>query len=269
MLSTHPRLLKVLSALGALARALLRITLLMAWLVLSLVSQIAGFILRTGDGRHLRLRFYRGALRILGIRIQEFGDFSSRRPLFLVANHVSYLDIFILGSLIPAVFVSKREVRHWPLVGWIAAIQKTIFITRNPRQAALEVQPLIEALNDAHNVIVFPEGTSTDGQQVQRFKTTLFEAPIQANAFVQPVGLVYRDRTGGELSNKDRAFYTWGTDAPFFSHFLKLIVRPGVLVEVWIRPVIAPDLPRKQLANKAEQRVRSPIRRRTTLQHHD
>jgi 1-acyl-sn-glycerol-3-phosphate acyltransferase len=203
----------LLEACGALARALLRITLLIVWLVLSLVSQIAGFILRTGDGRHLRLRFYRGALRILGIRIQEFGDFSSRRPLFLVANHVSYLDIFILGSLIPAVFVSKYEVRHWPLVGWVAAIQKTIFITRNPRQAALEVKPLTEALNDAHNVIVFPEGTSTDGQQVERFKTTLFEAPIQANAFVQPVGLVYRDRSGGELSNKDRAFYTWGTDA--------------------------------------------------------
>jgi 1-acyl-sn-glycerol-3-phosphate acyltransferase len=269
VLSTQPHVLKRLATYGALTRAILRILLLVLWLTISLISQIAGFLLRTGDGRHLRLRFYRGALRILGIRIQEFGTFSSRRPLFLVANHVSYLDIFILGSLIPAVFVSKYEVRHWPLVGWIAAIQKTIFISRKPSRAASEVTPITEALNDAYNVIVFPEGTSTDGQQVSRFKTTLFEAPIQANAFIQPVGLVYRDRRGGELSEKDRAFYTWGTDAPFFTHFLKLIVRPGVLVEVWIRPVIAPDQSRKQLANQAEQRVRSPIRRRTALKHHN
>ena len=242
--------------------------LLLAWLLLSLISQVAGLILRTGDGRHLRLRFYRGALRILGIRIQEFGEFSPRRPLCVVANHASYLDIFVLGSLIPAVFVSKHEVRHWPLVGWIAAIQKTIFITRNPRNAVLEVQPITDALNQASNVILFPEGTSTDGQQVNRFKSTLFEAPRQANAFIQPVGLVYRDRTGNELSERDRAFYTWGTDAPFFAHFLRLILRPGVLIEVWIRPVIAPDQPRKVLARQAEQRVRSPIRRRATLKYH-
>ena len=83
---------------GALLRAVARITLLLGWFLVSLVQQSLGFILRTGDGRHLRLRFYRGALRILGIRIRVFSDFSPRRPLFVVANHVSYLDVFVLGS---------------------------------------------------------------------------------------------------------------------------------------------------------------------------
>ena len=122
-----------------LLRAVTRITLLLGWFLVSLVQQSLGFILRTGDGRHLRLRFYRGALRILGIRIRVFGDFSPRRPLFVVANHVSYLDVFVLGSLIPAVFVSKEEVRDWPVVGWVASLQKTIFIARQRTQAGINL----------------------------------------------------------------------------------------------------------------------------------
>ena len=139
-------------------RALLRIALLIAWFVLSLLQQTAGFLLGTGDGRHLRLRFYRGALRILGIRIRVFHDFSPRRPLCIVANHVSYLDVFVLGSLIPAVFVAKKEVREWPVIGWIAWLQRTIFIERRRSKADDEIRPLVKALNRGSNVIVFPEG---------------------------------------------------------------------------------------------------------------
>lgn len=229
---------------------------------MSLAQQLLGFALRTGDGRHLRRRFYRGALRILGIRIQVRGTLSVRRPLFVVANHASYLDVFVLGSVLPSVFVSKQEVRQWPVIGSVASLQRTIFIARNRRAPLEEVQPVIHALNQGHNVTVFPEGTSTDGKDVLPFKSTLFSAAIEANAFIQPVGLVYRERHGGVLSTKDREFFTWGTDAPFFDHFLQLILRPGVLVEVWIRPHLAPDRDRKELARIAERRVRAPIRHR-------
>ncbi len=254
--------MKHLEGFGALLRALARILVLLVWLCLSLFQQLLGLALRTGDGRHLRLRFYRGALRILGIRIRVYRDFSPRRPLFVVANHVSYLDIFVLGSLIPAVFVSKHEVRRWPLVGFIAAMQRTIFIERRKTRADAELRPVEAALNQGYNVVVFPEGTSTDGRQLLPFKSALFEAPRQANAYTQPVSLVYRERHGGSLSHKDREFYTWGTDAPFFSHFARLIMRPGVLVEVWIRPTIGPNEPRKSIAQRAERRVSGPIRRR-------
>lgn len=254
--------MKSLEGLGALLRALARLVVLVAWLFLSLFQQLLGLALRTGDGRHLRLRFYRGALRILGIRIRVYRDFSPRRPLFVVANHVSYLDIFVLGSLIPALFVSKHEVRRWPLVGFIAAMQRTIFIERRRSRADAEIQPVENALNQGYNVVVFPEGTSTDGRHTLPFKSALFEAPRNANAYTQPVSLVYRERHGGSLSEKDREFYTWGTDAPFFSHFARLIMRPGVLVEVWIRPTIEPTQSRKDIALRAERRVRAPVRRR-------
>ena len=246
---------------GALLRALLRIGLLIAWFVVSLLQQTAGFFLRTGDGRHLRLRFYRGALRILGIRIRVFHDFSPRRPLCIVANHVSYLDVFVLGSLIPAVFVAKKEVREWPVIGWIAWLQRTIFIERQRLKADEEIRPLVEALNQGSNVIVFPEGTSTDGINILPFKSTLFEAPKRANAYIQPVSLIYRERHGDNLSDKDRQFYTWGTDAPFFHHFSKLIMRPGVLVEVWIRRPLSPQHNRKILAKTSEKRIYYALRR--------
>ncbi|MEK9874048.1 MAG: lysophospholipid acyltransferase family protein, partial [Betaproteobacteria bacterium] len=165
---------------GAFLRAIIRIILLLAWFLVSLIQQSLGFILRTGDGRHLRLRFYRGALRILGVRIRVFNDFSPRRPVFVVANHVSYLDVFVLGSLIPAVFVSKQEVRDWPVVGWVAWLQRTIFITRRPARAVDELAPLGEALENGFNVIMFPEGTSTNGTSVLPFKSALFEAPKRA-----------------------------------------------------------------------------------------
>ena len=123
--------MKNIDIIGSLLRALARIGLLILWFLLSLVQQTVGFLLRTGDGRHLRLRFYRGALRILGIRIRRFHDFSPRRPLFVVANHVSYLDVFVLGSLIPAVFVSKQEVRDWPVIGWIESQPQMTAISRS------------------------------------------------------------------------------------------------------------------------------------------
>jgi len=262
VLSTHSNTLKWLEGLGALLRALVRIVVLIMWLLASLFQQLLGLILRTGDGRHLRLRFYRGALRILGIRIHVHREFSPRRPLFVAANHVSYLDIFVLGSLIPAVFVSKQEVRRWPVVGFVAAMQHTIFIARRRSRADSEIRPIENALNNGHNVVVFPEGTSTNGTSILPFKSALFEAARRANAYVQPVSLVYRERHGGVLSVKDRDFYTWGTDAPFFAHFARLIMRPGVLVEVWIRPTIAPNTPRKEIAQRAHTRVNAPIRRR-------
>ena len=258
--------MKNIEVTGALLRALARIGLLILWFLLSLVQQTVGFLLRTGDGRHLRLRFYRGALRILGIRIRRFHDFSPRRPLFVVANHVSYLDVFVLGSLIPAVFVSKQEVRDWPVIGWIAWLQRTIFIQRKRTRADDELTPLANALNQGFNVIMFPEGTSTDGVSILPFKSALFEAPKRSNAYVQPVSLVYRERHGGQLSARDRQFYTWGTDAPFFKHFLKLILRPGVLVEVWIRQPLNPQLDRKTLAKTAEARVHGPLKRRVERQ---
>ncbi len=255
--------MKWIESIGAILRAIARLITLTMWLCLSILQQLLGLALRTGDGRHLRLRFYRGALRILGIRIRVYREFSPRRPLFIVANHVSYLDVFVLGSLIPAVFVSKHEVRRWPVVGAIAAMQRTIFIERQRTRARAEIRPVTEALNHGDNVVVFPEGTSTDGQRVLPFKSSLFEAPREANAYTQPVCLVYRERHGGSLSDKDREFYTWGTDAPFFSHFARLILRPGVLVEVWIRPTISPTQSRKDIATCAQVRVASPIRHRS------
>lgn len=254
--------MKALEAVGALLRAAFRITALFVWLFLSIATQLLGFILQTGDGRHLRMRFYRGALRILGIRIRTFGALNQRRPLLVVANHVSYLDVLVLGSLIPCRFVAKDDVRAWPVIGALANIQQTLFIARDPRRPRAELSPIVTALNQGQHVVVFPEGTSTDGSRVISFKSTLFEAAKLAHCHVQPVSLVYRNRHGTPLSAHDRALYTWGTEAPFLWHFMQLILRPGVLIEVWFRPTIEPSGSRKQIRDLAFRRVHGPIRHR-------
>lgn len=259
------RLTRLMERTGAGLRATLRIVLLLAWTVLLFIQQLLGFLLRTGDGRHIRCRFYRGALRILGVRMLLRGQFSPRRPLLIAANHVSYLDIFVLGSRIPGVFVSKDEVQQWPLIGWIARLQNTIFISRRPGNSRLELNPIVGHLSQGHNVFLFPEGTSTDGRRLLPFKSSLFEAAIQGGAYVQPVALVYRHRHGGPLSAKERALYTWGTDAPFLSHFAKMLLRPGVACEIWVRPEISPTLSRKMLAQLTHLRIAAPLRHREHL----
>jgi len=178
---------------------------------------------------------------------------------------VSYLDIFVLGSRIPGVFVSKDDVQQWPLIGWIARLQNTIFVSRKPRQSRDELNPLVAHLRRGQNVFLFPEGTSTDGRHLLPFKSSLFEAAIQGGAYTQPVALVYRHRHGGPLSSKERALYTWGTDAPFLTHFAKMLLRPGVACEIWVRPEIPPTSHRKILAMTAQQRVAAPLRHREHL----
>ena len=250
---------------GAGLRAAVRILLLLGWTFLLFVQQLLGLLLRTGDGRHIRCRFYRGALRILGVRMMVRGQFSPRRPLLIASNHVSYLDIFVLGSRIPGVFISKDDVQQWPVIGWIARLQNTIFVSRKPGQARHELNPIVAHLTLGHNVFLFPEGTSTDGRQLLPFKSSLFEAAIQGGAYVQPVALVYRHRHGGPLSLKERALYTWGTDAPFLTHFVKMLLRPGVACEIWVRPEIPPTSPRKTLTQLTQTRIAAPLRHREHL----
>ena len=129
------------------------------------------------------------------------------------------------------------------------------------------LDPVIRScIKKGFNVMMFPEGTSTDSLSVLPFKSSLFERPRQASAYIQPASLIYRDRQAGQLTDKDRQFHTRGTDAPFFNHFLNLILRPGVWVEVWIRESISPQKNRKQLTQIAQSRIHALIRHRVDRQ---
>jgi len=134
-------------------------------------------------------------LHLLGIRLQASGCVHTG-PVLLVANHISWLDILAINAVHPVRFVSKADVRHWPLLGWLVACGGTLFIERERKRDALRVvHQVAEALAAGEIVAVFPEGTTSDGAGVLPFHANLLQAAITTATPVQPLALRYSDAT--------------------------------------------------------------------------
>ncbi|MEO0750282.1 MAG: lysophospholipid acyltransferase family protein [Pseudomonadota bacterium] len=197
------------------------------------------------------------ALRILGLRHQVEGKIMGQSGA-LVANHSSWLDIFVLNAATQLYFVSKAEVAGWPGIGLLDRITGTLFIARDRTQARAQ-QELFEArLKEGHRLLFFPEGTSTDNFRVLPFKSTLFEAfftkELRETLYIQPLSVVYT-APGGQ----DPRFYGWWGDMEFGPHALALLATPrgGSVRIVCHPPVPVRDMPdRKSLAAKTEAAVR-------------
>jgi 1-acyl-sn-glycerol-3-phosphate acyltransferase len=178
------------------AGALLRAT---RWTRLGLhllqgVLTIAAVYPLTGRDTHqaLRRRWSLGLLRVLGMRLEHHGE-AVAPGCMLVANHVSWVDIFAINALAPSAFVSKAEVRTWPVIGWLAAKNDTIFLRRGSRGHARIINEETAALLDAGcNVAIFPEGTTTDGANLLHFHAALLQPAIACGHPVQPLALQYR-----------------------------------------------------------------------------
>lgn len=127
----------------------------------------------------------RFACRVLGIRIKTYGSMPSSG--LLVSNHLSYLDIVVLSSIRPCVFVAKRDVASWPLFGWLAHAAGTIFVDRERRFSSPKVvNGIRDAIAGGSVVVLFPEGTSSDGSTVLPFKSALLESAVQPRSPSQP-----------------------------------------------------------------------------------
>ncbi|APR03707.1 lyso-ornithine lipid acyltransferase [Thauera chlorobenzoica] len=147
--------------------------------------------------RALRRRWSRALLRILGIELEAEGEPIAPGCL-LVANHISWVDIFAINALAPAAFVSKAEVRTWPLIGWLAATNDTLFLRRGSRGHARIINAETAArLEAGGNVAIFPEGTTTDGTEVLHFHAALLQPAIACGRPVQPLALRYLSTDGG------------------------------------------------------------------------
>lgn len=127
---------------------------------------------------------------ILGLRVSVSG-YRPQAPVLLVSNHVSWMDIIVLGGLTHTDFLSKYEVRQWPLIGWLAAMAGTLFIRRGHGQAATVSDRIAERLGQPGVLTLFPEGTTTDGRTVRPFFSRLFAAAVETGTDVVPVALRY------------------------------------------------------------------------------
>ncbi|RFU14082.1 1-acyl-sn-glycerol-3-phosphate acyltransferase [Rhodobacteraceae bacterium W635] len=195
--------------------------------------------------------------RLMGVRRHVRGAPSPARGAY-VANHASWLDIFVLNASKRVFFVAKSEVAGWPVIGWLARGTGTVFIRRDRRDARRQQAILTARLRAGHHLLFFPEGTSTDGQRVLPFKTTLFAAftteALRDFLTVQPVSLRYHAPAG-----EDPRFYGWWGDMGFAQGLLKVLAarRQGRVEVVYHPPLPVADYPdRKALATACEAAVR-------------
>ena len=201
---------------------------------------------------------------ILGIKVTVAGDEGQleRGGAVIVANHVSYVDGIVLGSIFPILFVSKREVRKWPIVGQWNMLCGTIFINRQRKElVGTLIRELSRKLKQEANILLFPEGTSTNGEKLLRFQTVPLAAPLRSRSIIVPVTLTYKAINDHPVTAANRDGVYWYGDMEFVTHFWNLLALRSVEVLVTIQPKIEcyhyPDnsAGRKKLAEDAYNRV--------------
>jgi 1-acyl-sn-glycerol-3-phosphate acyltransferase len=208
---------------------------------LALVSGlwVARGLNRPDDTERRVRRWARRTMRSLCVRIRVEGEVPAG-PVVLVANHLSYLDIPLLWTLVPGRFVARADVADWPGVGRAARLLGTLFLDRARKRALLDVLPrMTDALRDGDAVVFFPEATSTRGARVLPFKSALFEAAVRSGAPVVAASLEYE--TADRNRPADTAVCWWG-DMTFLSHVGRLLTLPRIEARVrFSRPLLPPS----------------------------
>ncbi len=221
---------------------LIRITLYLGLTLPLMLAQALLLAFRRPQARQLPRFYHRLCCRILGFRLALEGEVSPAHPTLFVVNHTSYLDITILGALIEGCFVSKSEVANWPLFGWLAKLQRSVFIDRRTRTTASQRDAIRERLDQGDSLILFPEGTSGDGNRVFPFKSSLLSAAEYSRngvpVPVQPVSVAYVRLDGIPLGRFYRPFFAWYGDMELAPHLWTMLGLGTVTVEVTFHPVV-------------------------------
>ncbi|WP_232428811.1 lysophospholipid acyltransferase family protein [Aromatoleum toluclasticum] len=207
----------------------------------------------TGQSTHLSLcrRWSQRLLAILGVELQTKGT-AVEPGCMLVANHISWLDIFVINAIAPSAFVSKAEVRAWPLIGWFAAKNETVFLRRGSRGHAKIINAEIGALLDAgRNVALFPEGTTTDGSHVLHFHAALLQPAIESGHAIQPIAISYHHPDG----SPSRAA-AYDGDLTLGQCIANIIATQGLIASLHVgRPLDSRGIHRRDLAHTAREAI--------------
>jgi 1-acyl-sn-glycerol-3-phosphate acyltransferase len=214
--------------------------------------------------------YWRAVAKALGLRVVTRGTPVTGGPTLFVANHASYLDIVVLGSQIPGCFVAKTEVGQWPALGPLSRMARTVFIDRSRGAARKERDQMRLRLEAGEQLILFPEGTSNDGNSVLPFKSSLFavaEQPI-ADAkgdvrplTVQPVSLAYSRLDGMPMQRAFRPFFAWYGDMTLVGHLYQVLGLGNVTIDVIYHPPVTIDdfADRKALAHHCHDVIRHTV----------
>lgn len=246
-------------------RALVAVALLVPACLVGMPLQWLALKLRSPAARTIPVVFHRWVGALLGVRCTLVGRPAAERPLLLVSNHVSWIDITVLSALMPLSFIAKSEVGAWPLFGTFARLQRSVFVERARRAATGAVNRAIAGrLRRGDALVLFAEGTSSDGTRVLPFRTALLGAARDAalagggSVWVQPVAVTYVGRHGLPLSRHARAALAWYGDMDLLPHLGAVLAEGGIdVVVAFGAPVEAGDgSDRKRLARHVEAEVR-------------
>jgi 1-acyl-sn-glycerol-3-phosphate acyltransferase len=217
--------------------------------------------------RTIPVLYHRFLLALLGIRVRRTGVPTDKRPLLIVANHSSWLDISIITAQAPVVFVAKSEIARWPFFGLLAKLQRTVFVERDRRHKTGEVNAQIaQRLAEGDPVLLFGEGTAGDGNRVLPFRTALIGAARDAIAsaehvreiFIQPLSIAYVSQQGIPLGRHLRPRAAWYGKMKLVGHIGRIVRIGAIDVSVtWGEPIAYnAETDRKTLARQLETSIR-------------
>ncbi|MFZ3034650.1 MAG: lysophospholipid acyltransferase family protein [Parvibaculum sp.] len=233
--------------------------------------QALGLKLNLPYARKLPNRYHKYLCWLIGIKVVTRGK-PHDGPCLIAANHTSWLDIPIMGSLEPSSFVAKSEVAGWPFFGWLAKLQNTVFVERERRTRTVEKRNEIHSrISGGDTLILFPEGTSSDGNRVLPFKSALMsvaqlsivnsDADREDDLLVQPVSVAYMRLCGLPMGRRFRPFFAWYGDMELFPHLWEAFSMGPIEIHVeYHKPVTIREVGnRKALAAYCEERCREGL----------
>ena len=241
-----------------------RLALYLPFTLLLMPVQAIGIILRQRWVTRFPRFYHRYCCHILGLRVRRLGRPTAMRPVLFAANHVSYLDITIFGSLIAGSFIAKHEVAGWPMFGWLAKLQRSVFIDRQVRSTVGQRDSIAGRLAAKEALILFPEGTSGDGNRVLPFKSALFSVAEDAATgpvTVQPVSIAYTRVNGMPIGRRYRPLFAWYGAMAMAPHLWRVLGLGTIEVVVEFHPptTLAACGSRKMLARYCEERVKTGL----------
>jgi 1-acyl-sn-glycerol-3-phosphate acyltransferase len=210
--------------------------------------------------------YHRWTMRLMGFDIVVRGMPSAQHPTLFVSNHTSYFDIPILGSLIETSFIARSDMRDWPFFGWLAKLQRSVFVDRKPQNAGDHANEVGKRLAAGDDLVLFPEGTTSDGNRLLPFKSALFAVAQQASPdrplIIQPVSIMATSLDGIPLGRSLRPFYAWYGDMPLLGHAWEALSLGRLTVVVEFHPSFsAAGFSRKDLAQRCQAAVAAGVAR--------
>ena len=225
-------------------RAARRLFMILLWTLPSLLIQAVCVVLPGRPKVAFAKAYWAVFARLLGLKVRVIGQLASGtsdRPVIFVSNHSSWVDIPVVGGVLDGCFVAKGDVAGWPVIGTIARLGRSVFVSRQRGSTVRERDTMRNLLAGGDNLILFPEGTSSDGSRVLPFRSSFFSiAKGDARPIIQPVSVVY-DRLGGLPAGRaNRPVFAWYGDMDIASHSWRLTQHRGLRVTVLLHAPLDP-----------------------------